>query len=127
LVKAGAPAWAGIWAFTGWWATDESGATVEGPEEWEVGSEGGFILYEDGTYEFDGLDFTASGDYTFVDGVLTMEMEDDWWGQPWNVTIDGDEMSMGMGDWPTGEGEGYTLVKTGDAPTPASKVPQLIS
>ncbi len=103
--------WVGTWNFISWWATDATGATVEGPEDWNAGDEGGFTLNEDRTFSFNGLGFAAEGNYTVSDGVLTFEgVEDEWWGQPWNISFDDDgNMLMGMGDWPTGEGEGYVL------------------
>jgi len=104
--------WIGTWNFISWWATDESGAIVEGPEEWEPGEVGGFTLNEDGTYSFDGLEFTAEGNYTVSDNVLTFETEDEWWGQGWKLSFNEDgNLLIGSGNWPTGEGEGYLLKK----------------
>ena len=108
----GGDEWVGTWLFVGWSATDEDGNVVEGPEEFEPGDEGGFTLNADGTYSFEGMDESASGDYTVADGVLTLDgMDEEWWGQPWNMTVDGNEMSIGVGEWPDGEGEGYILAK----------------
>jgi len=52
---------------------------------------------------------------------IPKEEEEDWdagwWGQSWNVAIAGDKMSIGMGAWPTGKGEGYTLMKQSPSPS----------
>jgi len=108
--------WVGKWYLIKWWATDETGAVVEGPDEWEPSDDvGSLTLNDDGTYvmdipEFDDLYF--EGSYTVVNNVLTMECDDDWWGQPWNLSFsDEGNLRIGVGDWPTGEGEGYEFQK----------------
>ena len=53
-----------------------SGATIEGPEEWTPGDKGGFELNADGTYRAEGL-FEFEGNYTFEDGILTLDAEDE--------------------------------------------------
>jgi alpha-L-fucosidase len=71
------PSWKGKWLFTAWWVTDASGATVEGPKEWTPGDEGGFGLNADGTFSLKKDRFEAEGNYTFEDGILILDMEDD--------------------------------------------------
>lgn len=102
----------GTWLFIGWSETDASGNIIDS-DEWTAGDEGSFTLYVDNTYSFDAFRVTAEGSYTFVDNVLTFvsNMPKKWWRQPWNISFEDDKMLMGMGDWPTGEGEGYILQK----------------
>jgi hypothetical protein len=112
LRKAGE--WVGNWQMTSWWATDAAGATIEGPEEWEPGYVGFLNLKADGTYE--AAFFSAvglAGAYTYEENVLTLAGDlGSWWGQPWTISFDEEgNMFMGVGTWPTGEGEGYTFQK----------------